>query len=1001
MSAQRPGTGRSLLFVNALLLSTALAGPAMAQVETVIVTAQHKAENIQTVPIAVSAFTSQDLAAHQIENAKDLQFAIPNVTFTHGNFGPSNFQIRGIGSAAVTTSGDSGVAVDLDEIYLANPPLTSGIYYDTDSIQVQRGAQSTLWGRNATGGVIDQETTKPDLDSFGGYVEGTYGNYNDEELRAAVNVPLDEGKFAIRGAAFWERRDGDITNVFNAVNGNTPGVANHVDSRNDYSVRLSARWEPSSSTSFDFMVQYGNEDDTRVRAQVQLCHRDPSGVLGCLPDAANAEPLNGNATLATLLASNLGLLGNLQNLGFGGAFAPLNNFFTLFPVTGPGSTPGMGSTAIVPHSLTAINTDFTPTTQGRDLFAYMHWKQNVNSWLNSDFLIGFDNNAGVGRESYNNAPGDLFSIYPENATQAFLLGSGLSSLVASQELFCGTFPGQNCNVLVGRGFGLLPESGVGNNGQIGGNIRGYFNRIEADDQISGKDRNWSAEERFSTSFGGPLNGIFGLYYLNYYNNAQYFVNANTLDYFGNILGGLFTNGNGVFGPTQYDNNNADYLLQSEAAYGELTYDVVPDLFKLIGGLRYSHDDKTFVSRQSLFNTVEPWGCGDLCNANALSASGLPFLHQEATFDSLTGRFVAQYSPTLDFTDKTMIYASYSKGYRAGGFNPPSFLNPSANNTFAPEKVDDYEVGTKNTLLGGVLQADLTAFYYNYKGYQISEIVNRTSVNLNINSKLWGVEGEFFYAPTDAFLLNANFGYENSRLVNTSLVDTRNPTASQPNATLVKDAGNGANCVVTNDPGFASFEAAGLVNANGQPLAVAPPVPTPGVFASAFAPAGIGVFSPLGGGLNFCAMTDPEFQALLGLYDPGAAGHYHLSSGIAENLSGNQMPLTPPWTFNIGAQYTFDLPSSYTLVPRVDFYWKDNMWGRIFEDGADRINSWSVTNAQIQLNAPEVWYARFWMANVFDQHNITGEYVTDPTSALFTNAFVEAPRTYGITLGVKF
>src|SRR5215469_193918 len=253
MTAQRPETGRSLLFVNALLLSTALAGPAMAQVETVIVTAQHKSEDVQTVPIAISAFSAQDLAAHQIENAKDLQFAIPNVTFTHGNFGPSNFQIRGIGSAAVTTSGDSGVAIDVNEIYLANPPLTSGTYYDTESIQVQRGAQSTLWGRNATGGVIDTETIRPDLDSFGGYVEGTYGNYNDEELRAAVNVPLDEGKLAFRGAAFWENRDGDITNVFNSVYGHTasaiPDVANHVDSRNDYSVRGSLRWEPTASTT--------------------------------------------------------------------------------------------------------------------------------------------------------------------------------------------------------------------------------------------------------------------------------------------------------------------------------------------------------------------------------------------------------------------------------------------------------------------------------------------------------------------------------------------------------------------------------------------------------------------------------------------------------------------------------------------------------------------------------------------------------------------------------
>src|ERR1700744_5449421 len=109
MSSMR--SGRKLTLISALLLSSALAAPAFAQIEEVVVTAQKKSEDIQSVPIAVSAFTSQDLASHQIEGFKDLQFAIPSVTFTHGNFGPSNFQIRGIGSAAVTTSGDAGVSV--------------------------------------------------------------------------------------------------------------------------------------------------------------------------------------------------------------------------------------------------------------------------------------------------------------------------------------------------------------------------------------------------------------------------------------------------------------------------------------------------------------------------------------------------------------------------------------------------------------------------------------------------------------------------------------------------------------------------------------------------------------------------------------------------------------------------------------------------------------------------------------------------------------------------
>src|ERR1700759_5089269 len=104
-------------FISALLVSTAFTAPAFAQIETVVVTAERKAEDIQTVPAAVSAFGTKDLAAHQITQFKDLQFAIPNVTVSNGNFGGANFQIRGIGSAAVATSGDAGVSINMNEIY--------------------------------------------------------------------------------------------------------------------------------------------------------------------------------------------------------------------------------------------------------------------------------------------------------------------------------------------------------------------------------------------------------------------------------------------------------------------------------------------------------------------------------------------------------------------------------------------------------------------------------------------------------------------------------------------------------------------------------------------------------------------------------------------------------------------------------------------------------------------------------------------------------------------
>ncbi len=980
-----------MTLIGALLLSSALAAPAFAQIEEVVVTAQKKSEDIQSVPIAVSAFSGQDLAAHQIEGFKDLQFAIPSVSFTHGNFGPSNFTIRGIGSAAVSTSGDSGVSINLNQVYLNSPPVTSATYYDLEQVQVLRGPQSTLWGRNATGGAIDLETNKPNLDAFGANLEGTYGNFNDQEVRFMVNLPIVTDRLGVRVAGFWENRDGTVKNIYPSLN---PGssVADKVDSRNDYSVRGSVRWQPTSKTTVDFMVQASSENDTRVRGQVQLCDRDPSGVLGCLPDKLGFEAANGNATLGTLLASNL----------------VLGPALSLFDVTGPGALPGQSAGAIIPHSLTAVNTDFTPTSHGRDFFASMHWQQQVTDWLDASLTFGMDNNSGRSQESYSNGPGDSLNS-AATCTQLFLVSAGadatctplpgISRLTAAQLIFSNIAPTNYAAYYAGH-LGTLPISqitGPLNTGIASKGIRDYSSNLQGYDQIDGHDNEWSGELRFDSNFNGPFNFKLGFYHNADHNDAHYYVVANSLDYDAVVLGGATAADGLVLFPSQYDNNNDRYTLTSNAIFGELYYNLIPDVLKLTGGLRYTDDTKTFRSGQVLFNSAVPIGTQTFnylslpaaanatggCGNPANNPGGLPcFSNQATTFKEWTGRAVIDWTPTVSFTDSTHIYASYSHGVRDGGFNPPP-LNPGAFPlTFAPETLDAYEVGAKNSLFGDTMLANLTAWYYNYKGFQVSEIVDRTSINQNINSKLWGVEGEVFWAPVTDLQINANFGYTNSSIDSQLAIDARNPVGNvTTNTALIKDASTASLCVINNLPGFPNAIAAGLAAAS----------PNGGVtkINGANIPSGFGSCS---------AATAAAIDGIT----VGSVHPYSLVQGNPVNLKGNQMPQTPPLTVSFGAQYTFHLGGDYALVPRVDYYWTDKQWGRIFEDGADRIKAYDVANAQIQLNAPDnVWYARAWVQNVFDKHNQTGEYLTDASSALFTNVFVGAPRTYGITVGANF
>ena len=167
---------RSILLLSSVCAS-ALAFPAYAQDagddaddggNVIIVTAQRQAQSLQEVPIAVSAFDAEALEAQQIENASDLQLTLPNVSFTKSNFEGSSFTIRGIGDLCVGVSCDSATAIHLNSAPLFRTRLFETEYFDLERIEVLRGPQGTLFGRNATSGVVNVVSAKPDLSGFSG-----------------------------------------------------------------------------------------------------------------------------------------------------------------------------------------------------------------------------------------------------------------------------------------------------------------------------------------------------------------------------------------------------------------------------------------------------------------------------------------------------------------------------------------------------------------------------------------------------------------------------------------------------------------------------------------------------------------------------------------------------------------------------------------------------------------------------------------------------------------
>ena len=984
-------TGRSLTFISTLLLTTALAAPAFAQIEEVVVTAQKRAEDVQTVPIAISAFTSEDLKARQISQFKDLQFSAPNVTYTQTNFqAGADFQIRGIGITAVGYDSESGVAVNQNEVYLNNPIINEGSFYDLSGVEVLAGPQSTLYGRGATGGAVNINFAKPDTETFGANAVASYGNYDAINVAGMVNIPIVTDQLAVRVAGNWVKRDGFVTNLYDG---------DKVDGRDDWSFRGSARWTPTSNTTIDISGQVSRENDNHLRSDKQLCTSDPTGVLGCVPGSAGTEPVNPYATLSTIASSQQGLA---NTFGFLTAFGINPSLLGLYNLAAaPTVPPGY----VDPSGARQIDTDFTPQYHTQDDFLSAKWEQKITPWLTGDFIGGYDHNSVYSQESYNNIPGDPL---PTNNTAGACLASylGAPNINCASAVFLGTIAALGGPAYEAKyapyfshvSAGELPISSTQNLGITGGDYT-FTPNNEGYDQSDGRSGQYSAEARFTTNFTGPLNAMIGGYYLRDHVDGDYYVNATTLDYpaivLGGILGaalapGLCITTGCIYGPSFYHNYGTTDDLNSKAVYGEVYYDIIPDLLKITGGLRYTEDEKYQEGRIELFDGFIPIGTTNETAGDNLARSiaGTPLYDiTNQKFFNTSGHVTLDWTPKLDFTDQTLVYASFSRGYKAGGANPGieagTPLGEQVPALYAPEFISAYELGTKNQLLQGTLQANGDVYYYDYTGLQVSEIEDNTSVNQNVDAKLYGVEGNLLWAPDDRWQFNLNFAGEHSSVENANLIDIRNPTGGDPNTLLVKDdtisANSGSNCVLYYTGAFPGLPAGYTAPAAGVHALASQNVANV-AFGScdsnAAAPAGYSWINP-------------------------ATGKF-APAGVTENLDGNELQNTPDFSISAGVQYTYPINADYNLVGRIDDHYQASMWGRIFEDGADRIGDQNVTNASVQLNAlTDNYYVQGFIKNIFNANSITGEYLTSPTSGLYTNAFYGDPRTYGVEIGAKF
>ena len=251
------GVLKARLIGSALAFATVIPSAALAQtatqsaVEEVTVTARRISENIQSVPIAVTAISAESLNRENAENLGALQGQVPNLNIVQGRASNSsaNIFIRGVGQPDALMSFDPGVGVYVNDVYMSRIQGALLDVYDVSRIEVLNGPQGTLYGKNTIGGAVKIYTYQP-TDEFEGAAQADYGSYDDRELRAHVSGPIsDEWGYALMG--YVADREGYAQD---------PISGRHYNSKNTWAGRGILSWTPSAKLKFDLGVDFTDEN---------------------------------------------------------------------------------------------------------------------------------------------------------------------------------------------------------------------------------------------------------------------------------------------------------------------------------------------------------------------------------------------------------------------------------------------------------------------------------------------------------------------------------------------------------------------------------------------------------------------------------------------------------------------------------------------------------------------------------------------------------------------
>ncbi len=225
----------------------------------IIVTATRRAQDVQDIPIAVTAISPQQLDNQGVDNIQEVTAVAASFSSSQAQIASGSvvLRVRGVGTTSNNIGFESAVGIFIDGVYQSRPGVALTEFVDIERVEVLRGPQGTLFGRNTSAGALNITTNRPDLDDFSGFVNASYGNFDEISLQGAVNVPIIQDALAFRLTGAYRERDGFITLVDG--NGNAFDDSNDVD---QYLVRAQLGLETDSGLRARIIADFANSQSS-------------------------------------------------------------------------------------------------------------------------------------------------------------------------------------------------------------------------------------------------------------------------------------------------------------------------------------------------------------------------------------------------------------------------------------------------------------------------------------------------------------------------------------------------------------------------------------------------------------------------------------------------------------------------------------------------------------------------------------------------------------------